>query len=214
MIGLPLPITAIQILWLNLATDGFPALALGVDPPDKGVMNRPPRKPGERLMDRGMVSYIIISGGFSFLSSIIVFLAFLTTQGGWIPGITGPPVDWTSPQWAFALKYARTAVFASVVTFELLFVWNVRSEWHPIWRTDIRNSKTLVGAVLLSGFLTICTIYVPFFQGLFQTVSLTLDSWILLLITISPAVLIPTNRVFGFWRNREAKKIAELSKLQ
>jgi Ca2+-transporting ATPase len=214
MLGLPLPITAIQILWLNLATDGFPALALGVDPPEKGVMDRPPRKPGARLMDRGMISYIIIAGGFSFLSSIIVFMSFLTTQGGWIPGITGPLVDWTSPVWASALRYARTAVFASVVSFELLFVWNVRSEWHPIWKSNIRDSRTLIGAVLLSGILTIFTIYVPFFQGLFQTSPLSLDAWVLIFITISPAILIPTNRIFGFWRNREAKKIAELAERQ
>ncbi|MHA2021506.1 MAG: cation-translocating P-type ATPase, partial [Candidatus Thorarchaeota archaeon] len=126
MIGLPLPITPIQILWLNLATDGFPALALGVDPPEEGVMNRPPRKPGKKMMDRGMITFVVIAGFVAFIAAAFVFLWSLTTYGGWIPGITGPVVDWDSAPWSGILTHARTAVFASVVTFELFFVWNCR----------------------------------------------------------------------------------------
>ena len=97
MIGLPLPITAIQILWLNLATDGFPALALGVDPPERDVMDRCPRKPGAKMMDRGMVTFTVIAGFVAFLAASVVFLVSLIQYGGWIPGITGPLVDWSDP---------------------------------------------------------------------------------------------------------------------
>ncbi|MHA1636424.1 MAG: cation-translocating P-type ATPase, partial [Candidatus Thorarchaeota archaeon] len=157
MIGLPLPLTAIQILWLNLATDGFPALALGVDPPEKGVMDRPPRKPGDKMMDKGMVSFILVAGFVAFLASTTVFLEALYAYGGVIP--IGPDwvnIDWVNgiapngEPWAYALKHARTTAFASVVCFELLFVWNCRDEYNPIWKTSIRESKYLIGAVLLS----------------------------------------------------------------
>ncbi|MFW9843323.1 MAG: cation-translocating P-type ATPase, partial [Candidatus Thorarchaeota archaeon] len=164
MLGLPLPITAIQILWLNLATDGFPALALGVDPPEEGVMDREPRKPGAKMMDRGMVTFIISAGFVAFLASVTVFLTMLTIYGGWIPGVTGPMVDWhndistvSGVSWENILKHARTAVFASVVSFELLFVWNCRDEYHPVWRTTIRKSHVLMAAVALSAVLTLMT---------------------------------------------------------
>jgi Ca2+-transporting ATPase len=211
MIGLPLPITAIQILWLNLATDGFPALALGVDPPEKGVMERAPRKPGAKMMDRGMASFIVIAGFLAFLASTVVFLfSMFSLSGGLIPGITMPlltDAEWISGVaangvlWSEILTHARTTVFASVVTFELLFVWNCRDEYNPVWRTTIKESKYLVVAVLLSALLTLATIYVPFMEPLFQTVPLGIMDWLLILITSLPALLIPPRRIFGHTRD-------------
>ena len=210
MIGLPLPITAIQILWLNLATDGFPALALGVDPPEEGVMDRPPRKPGAKMMDRGMASFILIAGFVAFLAAITVFLWGLTTYGGWIPGFTGPAVNWatdvstvTGLSWATALTHARTGVFASVVTFELLFVWNCRDEYHPVWKTHITRSKVLIGAVMLSVVLTLATIYVPFMWPIFQTAPLNLADWGVILLTSIPALLIPPHIIFGHHKEKK-----------
>ncbi|MHA2222710.1 MAG: cation-translocating P-type ATPase [Candidatus Thorarchaeota archaeon] len=204
MLGLPLPITAIQILWLNLATDGFPALALGVDPPETGVMDRPPRKPGAKMMDRGMVSFIVIAGFTAFLASVTVFMWSLVTYGGWIPGLTGPAVDWTTAPWNNVLAHARTAVFASVVCFELLFVWNCRDEYHPVWRTEIRGSKVLMGAVALSVVLTLFTIYFPPMAVLFQTVPINAIDWGVILLTCIPALIIPPHIIFG--HNRKSKK--------
>jgi Ca2+-transporting ATPase len=199
MLGFPLPITAIQILWLNLATDGFPALALGVDPPVKGVMNRRPRKPGKKMMDRGMVSFILVAGFFAFLSSLFVFFWALATYGPYIPSGLEliQPDFWSTAPWNSILTHARTAVFAAVVTFELMFVWNCRDEYNPIWRTDILNSKALIGAVLLSLVLTLATIYVPFLQGLFGTVALNGMDWIVILVTCIPSILIPPHIIFG-----------------
>lgn len=211
MVGLPLPITAIQILWLNLATDGFPALALGVDPPENGVMERAPRKPGAKMMDRGMTMFIVIAGFLAFLASTVVFLlSMFLLSGGLIPGITMPlltDAEWISGSaangvlWGDILTHARTTVFASVVTFELLFVWNCRDEYNPVWKTTIRESKYLVVAVMLSALLTLATIYVPFMQPLFQTVPLGITDWLLILITSLPALLIPPHRIFGHTRD-------------
>jgi Ca2+-transporting ATPase len=204
MLGLPLPITAIQILWLNLATDGFPALALGVDPPEPGVMDRPPRKPGAKMMDRGMGSFIVVAGFVAFMASVTVFLSTLTIYGGWIPGINGPAVDWTTDistvtgiSWAYILTHARSAVFVSVVTFELLFVWNCRDEYHPVWRTEIRGSKLLMAAVALSAILTLATIYFPPIAVLFETVPLNAIDWVIVIGTSIFALLIPPHRIFG-----------------
>ncbi|MFX1560563.1 MAG: cation-translocating P-type ATPase, partial [Promethearchaeota archaeon] len=207
MLGLPLPITAIQILWLNLATDGFPALALGVDPPETGVMDRPPRKPGAKMMDRGMVSFIFIAGLTAFLASVAVFMWSLWAYGGWIPGLTGPIVDWhldvspiTGLSWEYVLTHGRTAVFASVVCFELLFVWNCRDEYHPVWRTEVRKSTTLMGAVVLSTLLTLATIYFPPLAVLFQTVPINPLDWAIIILTCLPALLIPPHLIFGYFR--------------
>ncbi len=211
MLGLPLPITAIQILWLNLATDGFPALALGVDPPESGVMDRPPRKPGAKMMDRGMITFIVTAGAVAFISSISVFIWSLWAYGGWIPGITGPSVIWSSDispitgiSWAYVLTHGRSAVFASVVCFELLFVWNCRDEYHPVWRTEMRKSKVLMGAVALSIILTLATIYFPPLAMLFETVPINLIDWCIVLVTCIPALLIPPHIIFG--HHRESKK--------
>ena len=212
MIGLPLPITAIQILWLNLATDGFPALALGVDPPEEGVMDRSPRKPGAKMMDRGMASFIIVAGFVAFLASVSVFLVMLTIYGGWIPGITGPYVDMTDPTlissatglyWINILKHARTAVFASVVGFELLFVWNCRDEYHPIWRTTIRKSTVLMAAVTLSAVLTLFTIYFVPLQAIFETMPLNPTDWVIVILTCIPALLIPPHIIFGHHKENQ-----------
>lgn len=211
MIGLPIPITAIQILWLNLATDGFPAMALGVDPPERGLMERPPRKPGAKMMDRRMAAFVLIVGATGFLASLLVYLYSLVTYGGYIPGFTGnalSDLEWrtgvsavTGLAWADVLVHARTAVFAAVVTFELLFVWNCRDEHRPVWRTSLNGSRYLFAAVLASVMLTLGTIYLPFAQSLFETMPLNLQDWMLILLTSLPALLIPPHIIFGHWKD-------------
>jgi Ca2+-transporting ATPase len=210
MLGLPLPITPVQILWLNLATDGFPALALGVDPPEQGVMERPPRKPGKKMMDRGMASFIVIAGFIAFVSSFSIFLVSLTWYGGGIPGITPGigQVDWTDPHWAEALRHSRTAVFAGVVMFELLFVWNCRDEYRMIWQTNFRGAKALITAVLVSTILTLATIYYPPLQSLFGTEALTMETWAMVILTSLPVLFIPPHWIFGHKREMAEWKAA------
>jgi Ca2+-transporting ATPase len=186
-------------------------MALGVDPPESGVMDRPPRKPGAKMMDRGMASFIIIAGFIAFLASITVFMWSLWAYGGWIPGLTGPVVDWsmdvspiTGLSWEYVLAHGRTAVFASVVCFELLFVWNCRDEYHPVWRTEMRESKILMGAVAMSIILTIMTIYFPPMAALFQTVPINAIDWGVIVLVCIPALIIPPHIIFG--HHRQSKK--------
>ena len=156
------------------------------------------------MMDRGMASFIVIAGFTAFLASVTVFMWSLVAYGGWIPGLTGPAVDWTTAPWNNVLAHARTAVFASVVCFELLFVWNCRDEYRPVWRTEIRGSKVLMGAVALSAILTLCTIYFPPLAALFQTVPINAIDWGVILLTCIPALLIPPHIIFR--HNRKSKK--------
>jgi Ca2+-transporting ATPase len=197
MLGLPLPLTAIQLLWLNLASDGFPALALGVDPPEGNLMDQPPRRPDDRMFNKGMVLFVLLAGFIAFLSGFVVFLWVLTTYGGWIPGITGPIVDWQTNHWNNVLIHARTAVFAATVTFELMFIWNCRNEHKPFYRTNILNSRVLLGAVILSITLTILIIYLPFMWPLFGTYPLPFLDWVLIIITSLTGLLIPQHKIFG-----------------
>ncbi|MFW9921304.1 MAG: cation-translocating P-type ATPase, partial [Candidatus Thorarchaeota archaeon] len=161
MIGLPIPLTPVEILWINLVTDGPPALALGFDPPPKGIMDRCPRKPGSRMLDKGMVRIILVGGLLATFAASFVYLFTLWFSIGYIPGITGPPANWLLPQYADALKVSQTATFTTMVVFQLLWVWNCRDEWNPVWRTNIRESRSLIVAVAFSFVLTLMVLYTP-----------------------------------------------------
>ncbi len=202
MIGLPLPLTPVLILWVNLVTDGFPALALGMDPPEPDVMTRPPRRPDSRLIDRPMAIFVVTTGLLGFVAALITFLWVLITYGGTVPGILSEAVNWgtdiapTGLPWSFVLDHGRTAVFASIVVFEMLLVWNCRDEHRPVWKTRIRNSKTLMLAVAASVLVILMTIYVPIFQSLFGTVPLYSMDWLVILAVAVPALLIPPHKIF------------------
>jgi Ca2+-transporting ATPase len=194
MIGLPIPLTPIGILWINLVTDGPPALALGFDPPPKGIMNRCPREPGARMLDKGMIRMILIGSLLATFAASSVYLSVLWTGIGYIPRITGPSVDWLLPQYAETLVLAQTATFATMVLFQLLWVWNVRDEWNPIWRTNIQESRGLFIAVVFSLILTLLVIYTPLSMA-FGTVPLSLEIWIPIVGLSLIGFLAPTYRL-------------------
>ena len=154
LLGLELPLTPAMILWLNLATDGGPALALTMDPPEKDVMKRPPRNPDEG----------ILYGRFA--SIVTTFILQLTLTGGifyWqyymLPGPLTPE----------KLAGARTMAFMRASLQELFVVWNCRSEKHNAFVTGFTSNKFLLGAVLVSLALTVM---LPYF-GVFGMVWLT-----------------------------------------
>ncbi|TFG28078.1 cation-translocating P-type ATPase [Candidatus Thorarchaeota archaeon] len=180
MIGLPIPLTPIMILWINLVTDGPPALALGFDSPPKGLMNRSPRKPGTRILNRAMVRIILIGGFLATLAAGSVYLYVLWINIGHIPGVTGPNVNWLLPQYAVILQMAQTATFVSLVLFQLFWVWNVRDEYNPVWRTNIRDSKELVVSVIISFVLILLVVYTPL-STIFGTVPIDSGLWFLII---------------------------------
>jgi Ca2+-transporting ATPase len=196
MLGLPIPLTPVMILWINLVTDGPPALALGFDPPPEGIMDRCPREPGSRMLDKGMIRIILVGGFLATAASSIVYLSILWMGIGWIPGITGAVIDWHLPAYEMTLKLAQTSTFATMVTFQLLWVWNCRDEWNPIWRTNILGSRGLILSVLISCLLTLLVLYTPLALA-FGTQPLGIEIWMLIIGACLPGLLTPVYKLLG-----------------
>ncbi|MGH8545225.1 MAG: cation-translocating P-type ATPase, partial [Gammaproteobacteria bacterium] len=160
--GVVLPLLATQILWINLVTDGAPALALGVDPADAGVMSERPRARSEGVITRSMWSGILFVGAIMAAGTLLVLDASL--PGGLIEG-------------AGNMRYAQTMAFTTVVFFSLFTVFNARSDDQSAF-VGLFSNKWLWGAVLLSLLLQGAVIYIPFLQKAFSTVSLSVGDWL------------------------------------
>lgn len=161
--GVVLPLLATQILWVNLVTDGAPALALGVDPADRGLMDQPPRPRDEGVITRSMWSGIIFVGVIMAVGTLLVLDASL--PGGLIEG-------------SGSLRYAQTMAFTTLVFFSLFTVFNSRSDTESAFRGLFANGW-LWSAVLLSLLLQFAVIYIPVLQQAFSTVSLSFNDWVL-----------------------------------
>lgn len=160
--GLVLPLLATQLLWINLVTDGAPALALGVDPPDAGAMRKPPRPHGEGVITHQMWFGIVAIGIVMATGTLLVLDASL--PGGFIEG-------------SGSMRYAQTMVFTTLVLFSLFTVFNARSDEQSAF-VGLFSNKWLWGAVLLSLLLQMAVVYIPFLQQAFSTVSLSFEDWL------------------------------------
>ena len=170
LFGLPSPLTPIQLLWLNLVTDAFPALALGVEPAEPGLMEEPPRDPKESIIS-GDVRTNLIS------QSIFITLAVL---GAYIVGL-----KWIFPD---SIEGAHTMVFATLITSELLRAFSVRSTKFTLKELGFTSNSYLIKAVILSFALLLVVMYVPVLRDLFEVVSLTWE-WIpVLALSLIPLV--------------------------
>ncbi|MBI2107310.1 cation-translocating P-type ATPase [Candidatus Woesearchaeota archaeon] len=152
-----IPLTAVQILWINLVTDGLPALALGVDNAAKDVMNRKPRDPKEKIVDKNMWFSIFMVGITITIACLILFKLNL------------PDV-----------MKAQTMVFTSLVVFELGRVYMIRSQY----QLEMFSNKWLIGAVLSSFILQLIVIYTPL-RSYFDVVPLNLIDWVLILVALA-----------------------------
>jgi Ca2+-transporting ATPase len=161
--GLPLlPLLAAQILWINLVTDGAPALALGLDPPENDLMRQPPRSRGEGVINRRMLFDVVLLGLVMAIGTLLVFDAAL--PGGLIAG-TG------------SVLYARTMAFSTLIFFQVFNAFNSRSDHHSVVRGLFAN-HWLWAAALLSVSLHLLVVYLPFLQVAFGTVALALSDWV------------------------------------
>jgi Ca2+-transporting ATPase len=161
ILALPLPLVPIQILWVNLVTDGLPAMALGLDQPEGDVMKRKPRHPKEGVFARRL-GWKVISRGF--LIGVATLLAFLIAY----------------KQNPDHLEYAQTVAFATLVLAQLIHVFDCRSE-HSIFARNPFGNPYLVWAVLSSVVLMIIVIYFPPLQTVFHTVAIVPTDWLLIL---------------------------------
>lgn len=158
----PLPLLPAMILWVNLVTDGAPAISLAGDPSEDDVMDRPPRKPGESII-HGMLAFIIAS---FILQAIGTSLVFILEYYVWPAHGFGSEAT---------LNEARTAAFVQTALFELFVVWNCRSEKKSIWRLGRKNfsNRFFVIAEFISIALTLGICYIPVTQKMFHLVPLS-----------------------------------------
>jgi Ca2+-transporting ATPase len=159
---LVLPLQATQLLWINLISDGAPALALGLDPAERGVMRRPPRPTDERVIPRGMWGGIILIGAVTAAATLFALDAAL--PGGLVAG-------------AGTLKYAQTMAFTTLALAQVFNVFNARSERESAFRGLLGN-PWLLGAVGLTVLSQVAVTYVPFLRLAFSTVSLRGADWL------------------------------------
>ena len=156
------PLLATQILWINLVTDGAPALALGLDPADPDVMQQQPRPQGSGVITRDMWLGIVFVGFIMAVGTLLVLDASL--PGGLIAGSGDMP-------------YGRTMAFSTLMLFQMFNVFNARSDTHSVFYQLFHN-PWLFGAVALSILLHVAVIYVPFLQRAFDTVPLQASDWL------------------------------------
>ncbi len=166
MLGWKSPLSAIQLLWLNLITDGAPALALGLEKGDPDLMEQPPRDPQEPILNRFMLTGIGIQ---------TVAITAVTLGAYWI-GLRFYP------------EMATTMAFVTLSFSELVRAFTARSERVPILKIGIFKNKVMNWAILSSLVLLLVVVYVPFLQGIFDTVPLGWTQWEVIL----PLLLIPS----------------------
>jgi Ca2+-transporting ATPase len=153
--GLPSPLTAIQLLWLNLITDGAPALALGVEQGDPDIMQKPPRPPSEPIINRQMQMGILVQ----------------------TVAITAVSLGAYSIGRAYYPKMAETMAFVTLSFSELLRAFTARSENYPILKIGLFSNKSMNWAVISSLLLLMAVVYIPFLNGIFNTLPLGLAQW-------------------------------------
>ncbi|WP_067621346.1 calcium-translocating P-type ATPase, SERCA-type [Alicyclobacillus acidiphilus] len=160
--GLPLPLAPIQILWVNLVTDGLPAIALGVDPAESDIMKRRPRDVREGIFAKGMGTKILSRGILIGIVTLAVFLWSLRTQNG--------------------LEHAQTMAYATLTMAQLILVFDCRSLEGGIMKRNPLTNIWLILAVLSSVVLFLFTIYLPNLAKAFHTVPLGVTDWIIVLV--------------------------------
>lgn len=162
LLKLPVPLLPIQLLWLNLVTDSFPALALGMEKGDMDIMRDKPRDSNAPIIDRPMVAAIVIE---SFTIGLVSLLAFI----------------WGLRMYPDNILMARTITFATLITAELVRAYSSRSERYIIFEIGFFSNKTMVYATGLSFILMLMVIYIPLLQGAFHTLSLGINQWAIIL---------------------------------
>lgn len=154
---LPNPLTPIQILFVNLATDGLPAIALGVDPADSDIMRQQPRNKKEGIFARGLTEKILIRGT---LIGICTLLSFMVGR-----------------YYRMDLETCRTMALSTLIMSQLFHVFECRSERHSIFEIKLFTNPYLVGAVSISITMLLAILYIPFLRGIFHTVPLMINHW-------------------------------------
>lgn len=180
--GIAAPLTAIQLLWLNLVTDSFPALALGREKGEPGIMKIPPRRKTEHIVNKHMMVSIFIQATGIFVSVAAAFLAALLSMNAGSTFFYWGDMSDTMP-----ITVARTVAFATLICSELFRAFAARSERISVFKLGIFTNSMMNKAVGVSLALLLAVIYIPYVNGVFDNVALSPLAWLVIL----PLSLIP-----------------------
>lgn len=187
LIGLPIPIVAVQILWINLVTDSFPALSLSVDIAEADIMLHPPRNPKEPVITKRMIYNMSVVAAVMCVSTLLLYSAAL--------GVFSPlGVSYSN------LDTARTIAFTNMVFLQLVHTFIVHNQKESIFRKGTFSNKYIILATLISALLQLAVIYVPQLQTLFHTTPLSLFE--LALVALGSSSIIFVTEIVKFFERR------------
>jgi Ca2+-transporting ATPase len=169
LFGWKSPLTAIQLLWLNLVTDGAPALALGTEKGDPDIMRQPPRPPKESIINKYMRIGVVIQ----------TIAITSVTLGAYFLGLNAHPEN---------VEFAETMAFVTLSCSELLRAFTARSEYYPLLKTGVFTNKWMNLAVVSSMVLILLVVYIPFLNPIFNTVPLGIPQWSMVI----PLLFVPS----------------------
>jgi Ca2+-transporting ATPase len=195
LIGLPygaIPLIAIQILWVNLATDGLPAIALSVDPPDPDIMEQKPRPRGQGVFTRPVVILMAIGGVWSCLVNLGIFKWALDVGRGMIE--------------------AQGLCFLTLVLIQFFKAYNFRSDKHSIFKIGFFRNKWLNLAICWETALLLVIVYTPFLQEPFHTFSLSAVDWaIVILLAGSIFPVLEISKAVIRWQERRRLRLRQVT---
>jgi Ca2+-transporting ATPase len=205
--GLPTPLTVIQLLWLNLLTDGAPALALAMEKGDPDVMKRPPRPASEPIINRSMQLGILVQ---TIAQTGVVLAAFAAgllwhlRAGEILPAGANPLAFLLQYDWrGVDVQTAETMAFVTLSLCELFRAYTVRSERISVFRLGLFSNRYMQIAVAVSVFLLLLVVNVPFLQPIFNTHFLRWNEWLVVLgLALVPAVMEEITKIYLRWNER------------
>lgn len=198
LLAMPLPLVAIHLLWVNLTTDGLPALALSVDPADPDIMERPPRNPKASIFSRRLTTLMIIRGVVMAIVMILVFTWRLTSEGASIRDTDN-----------LLIPEAQTMVLCTIVLEELFSVFACRSVTHSFFKVGFFTNKWLILATASSLAMLMAILYIPVLQGLFHVVHMQFIDWLFIIpVSLSGFVTLEIVKWIFRIQDRKHKKTA------
>jgi Ca2+-transporting ATPase len=207
--GLPMPLTVIQLLWLNLLTDGAPALALAMEKGDPDIMEQPPRPKSESIVNRpmkiGMVIQTFAQTG-AVLSAFLLGLYWHLGASAVIPEGMNPLTYLLQYDWSGVdVQTAETMAFVTLSLCELFRAYTVRSERTSLFKLGVFSNKYMQYAVLLSATLLLLVVNVPFLQPIFNTQPLSGTEWLVVLgLALIPAIAEEITKFFLRMQDKKA----------
>lgn len=171
LFNLPVPLVPIQLLWVNLVTDSFPALALGTEKGEPDIMNQKPRNAKEPILNNVMITGIVVQSIALFAAVMTAYIWALDKYAG---SIFEPNEE--------GLMIARTVAFTTLILAELIRAYSSRSERYSIIKLGVFSNKSMVTATFVSLLLVLAVIYVPFLEPIFETYALQLIDWAVIIV--------------------------------